>query len=66
MPLTSAVLGPASPSKEDTDRDTSPQPPLLRVPMDLRKGIGCKVYNPYSALDDLGVTYNLILQSIAD
>jgi hypothetical protein len=36
------------------------------VPVDLRKGSGGKGYYPYSALVDLGATYNFISQAVAD
>ncbi len=34
--------------------------------VDLHKSSGSEVYYPYSALDDLGATYNSISQSVAD
>jgi hypothetical protein len=63
--LSSAALGPASSSEEDPDEDT-PLPPQLIVPVDLRKGPGGEGYYPYSALVDLGATYNFISQAVAD
>ncbi len=60
MTLTSAALGQASPSEEATDKDASPPPLYLMVPVDLRKGSGCEGDYPYSALIDLGTTYNFI------
>jgi hypothetical protein len=64
--LASAARGPALPSKEDTDKDTS-QPPLhLMVPMDLCEGSGGNSYYPYSALINSGATYNFISLSVVD
>ncbi len=64
--LTSITLGPASPSKGDTDEDTSTPPSHLIVLVDLSKGSGGKCYYPYSALVDLIATYNFISQSVTD
>jgi hypothetical protein len=36
------------------------------VPVDLPKGSGGEGYYPYSALLDLGATYNFITQAMAD
>ncbi len=65
MTLFSAALGPASSSEEDPDEDTPPLPHLM-VPVDLCKGSGGEGYYPYSALVDLGATYNFISQAVAD
>jgi hypothetical protein len=62
--LSSEVLGPASSKKEDPDKE--PPLPHLMVLVDLRKGSGGKGYYPYSALIDLGATYNFISQAAAD
>ncbi len=66
MTLASVALGPALPSKEDTDEEASPSPPHLMVPVDLRKGSGDEGCYPYSALVDSGTTYNFISKSVAD
>ncbi len=56
----------ASHSKEYIDEDASLPPPHLIVPVDLSKGSGSVGYYPYSALVDLGATYNFISQFVAD
>jgi hypothetical protein len=64
--LASAVLGPASPSEENTNKDASLPSLHLMVPVDRRKGLGAKGYYPYSALVDSGDTYYFISKSLAD
>ncbi len=66
MTLASAALGPALPSEEVTNKDVSPPPPHLIMPVDLRKGLGGERYYPYLALGDSGATYNFIAQSVTD
>ncbi len=66
MTLTSAALGLASSSKEDTNEDASLSPPYLIVLVDLYKCSGSKGYYPSLALVDSSATYNFIFKSIAD
>ncbi len=66
MTLASAALGLVLPSKEDTNKDASPSPLHLIVPVDYHKGSGDEGYYPCKALVDSGATYNFISQFIVD
>jgi hypothetical protein len=54
------------PSKEDTDKDVSPPPLHLIVPVDLCKCSGSKEKNPYLVFVDSDATYNFISKSVTD
>jgi hypothetical protein len=64
--LTSALLGPTA-AKEQEDEEEEEEAPLhLMVPVDLRKGKESNGFLPYTALVDLGATYNFVSQAVAN